>query len=172
MSDPQFQYSYMPHTQVQYTEQRAYVQPPYMGPSTSHLSPDPGFPEEYSPTNPTFHQPSSYQTPHHSYGYETPNTQFPFYPTHSQSTYTDEDCYSPQIEPNPQPQRPSYENMGTRLYETGTTSNVNLFQLRIVTPNNIKFIQYTPTQCHIAQTNHPQLHHNIRMIQIHTIRQY
>src|ERR1051325_165591 len=28
MSDPQFQYSHMPHTQVQYTEQRAYVQPP------------------------------------------------------------------------------------------------------------------------------------------------
>src|ERR1051325_6693977 len=78
MSDPQFQYSYMPHTQVQYTEQRAYVQPSYMGPSTSHLSPDPGFPEEYSPTNPTFHQPSSYQTPiiHMGTRLQTPNFLF------------------------------------------------------------------------------------------------
>ena len=30
------------------------------------------------------------------------------------------------MKPNPQPQRPSYENMGTRLYETGTTSNADL----------------------------------------------
>ena len=30
------------------------------------------------------------------------------------------------MEPNPQPQRPSYENMRTRLYETGATSNADL----------------------------------------------
>src|ERR1051325_8719109 len=64
--------------------------------------------------------------PHHSYGYQSPNTQFPFYPTLSQSTYTDDECYHPHMEANPPPQRPSFENMGTRLYESGMTRNVDL----------------------------------------------
>src|ERR1044072_1638482 len=116
----------MPNSQIQYSEERAYVQHPYMGPSTSHLSPDTGFPREYSLTNPTYHQPSPYQTPHHSYGYQSLNTQFPFHPTHSQSTYTNDDCYHLHMEPNPPPQQSSFENMGTRLYESGTTSNSDL----------------------------------------------
>ncbi|CAI8612515.1 unnamed protein product [Vicia faba] len=96
----------MPHTQFQSS--------PYLnvGPSSSHFSPDLGFPEEYDST---YHQ-----APHHhstqQSQYQTPQDSFPFYPL-----YSNNHCYRPSMESHPLPRRSNFEGMGNRLYQSGSS---------------------------------------------------
>lgn len=114
------QYTYMPHTQPQYHEQRQYFQHPEAGPSSSRLSPDMGIPEEYSPSNPTYSQPTQHSA-QQTFMYQTPQNPIPPYPT-----FSDEQCYRVPMEPNPPPMRPNFENMGQRLFDSGAWRDFEL----------------------------------------------
>ena len=60
-----------------------------MGPSTSNLSPDLVFSEDYEPTDLTYHQPPHHQSTQHSQ-YQTPQDPFPFYPRTQTTSATDQ----------------------------------------------------------------------------------
>lgn len=101
---------YMSNTQTQYQKPIRYNQQAY-DPATRDLSLDIDLIDEYDSCNPTYSQPSIYN-------FQAPQLPFPL--NHPGSMPQN---YRPDMQPIPPPTRPNYEDMGNRLFFSGSDTD-------------------------------------------------